>query len=227
MAVSFVNSTALRIASPASTWSMPVPAVTAGGAMVVCVGMPGSTAAASTVTDNAGNTYLKIATQNLAGAAPTAEMWYATNVASCTRVSLTMSASSSGRIASAHFTGISTGNPLGPSGSSATAASSIVSGVTLNPTGANVIVIFTAAAVDLGAVTPAAGYNVFASTTADVNFRAAGLYSIQAAANSTDGRFTTGSARDHATVIAAFYDTNGAAAPVVILPWLMSLMGTQ
>jgi hypothetical protein len=227
MAISFVNSTGVRIATAASTWSLAVPAVTAGGTLIVGVGYSASTVATSTVTDNAGNVYTKAGSAILGSTHPMAELWYAKNVASCTRISLTAGAASSGAMVSAHFTGISTGGALGPVGSSATASSTSVSAATISPASAGVVVMFTKwGATAPGSISTTAGFTGFVSTNI-VSLNAYGQYVIQGAPSATDGAFTTLNARSYASVIAVFYDTAGETPVIVANPYHMTMLGVQ
>lgn len=226
MAIAFVNSTGRRIPTAASTWSMAVPAVTAGGALIVCVGQQSSTSGASTVTDDVGNVYTKVVKGLNGGAAPASEMWYAANVTSCTRVHATMGASSSGSIGSVHFTGISTGSPLGPSGSSGGNSSSF-SASAITPASAGVVVQYARFNGSLGSISTTANFTSWVSTGLSTDANHYGQYWIQGSAEATDGAFTGASGRAYASVIAVFYDTNGGAAPVIALPWSFCTMGVQ
>jgi hypothetical protein len=209
MAIAFVNSTGATIATAASTWSLALPLVTAGSAVCIGIGVGTSGTTVSTVTDNSGATWLKAVARATPRPAAGAELWYATNVAATsTRVSVTLSGSDSGSIASACFTGFSTGNPLGPTASSAITANSTLHGAAniATPLTSGVAVAFSRlTASSLGTVTPGASYTAWISTGTCV--RTLGEYWIQTTPTVTDGLYNTNSNAQHAAVIAYFYDT--------------------
>lgn len=209
MAITFVNSTGATVATAASTWSLALPAVTAGSAVIVGIGVATSNVTVSTVTDNSGATFQRAVARGTPRPAAGAELWYATNVAATsTRVSVTLSGSDSGSIASVCFTGFSTNNALGPTASSAITANSTLHGAAnlTQPVSSGVAVAFSRlTASSLGNVTPGANYTAWISTGTCV--RTLGEYWIQTAATITDGLYNTNSNAQHASVIAYFYDT--------------------
>lgn len=215
MAIAFVNSTALQISvGNQSTWSIPTHSSRAGGAaFIVGLGMASTSVSASTVTDNAGNTYLK-AIQTVSSKAQCAELWYATNISSAsTRISVTNSGNSSGSLAVAQFTGISTANALLEStwfGS--TALSTVFVCPEFTPSSANAVVIMFARS-NVSTMSPVAfdgGQTAWTSTGNAV--RQVGGYVIQGAASTFTGQWRSGAGTSTGRcqvgmVTAAFSDT--------------------
>lgn len=142
-----------------------------------------------------------------------AELWYATAVSSnSTRISITLSATSSGAIGVGQFDGISTANALTVTGSSAiTANSTTHSVVEITPTTANQLVVslHRLNASTVGTATNLGGMTTWLSTTAVE--RTHGMYIIQGAASTCTGTFTASSRCMHVGVIAAFSDTTAVA----------------
>lgn len=211
MAVSFINSTALTIATAASTWSIPTnSSIQGGAAFVVGIGPASSAVTVSAVTDNAGNAYQVAVARGTPKPAASAELWYATNISSLsTRISVTLSGASSGSIGVGQFDGVSTQNALLQTGSSAITANSTSHGASeITPSQNNALVVSFArlTASSIGTVTNLGGMTTWLSTAAAV--RTHGMYIIQGAASTCTGSFTTSSNAQHASVIAAFSDTN-------------------
>jgi hypothetical protein len=209
MAILFVNSTGANVTASASTWSLALPAVTLGNALVIGIGVGSSSVQVSTVTDNAGSLYVRAARAVSPRPVAGAEIWYATNVSNTsTRVSVTLSANSSGGLASAQFSGFSTNRALGPTGSTASATLSTVYNVaTITPGTSGVAVMFARLNVStIGTLTVGGGQTAWISTNTCAH--TFGQYIIQTAADSTNGAFTTSSRALHAGAIAYFYDTN-------------------
>jgi hypothetical protein len=208
MAIAFVNSTGATIATAASTWSLALPLVTAGSAVCIGIGVGTSGTTVSTVTDNSGATWIKAIARATPRPAAGAELWYAVNVAATsTRVSVTLSGSDSGSIASACFTGFSTGNPLAATNSSAITANSTLHGAAkVTPLTTGVAIAFSRlTASSLGTVTTGASYTPWISTNTCV--RTFGQYWIQTTPSTTSGNYNTSSNAQHASVIAYFNDT--------------------
>ena len=216
MAITFINSTDLQLTAAASTWSIPTHSSMSGGAtFVVALGLASSAVTISTVTDNTTNLY------RIAIARPTpkptggAELWYSSPISSAsTRVSVTLSANSSGSLGIAQFTGISTLNALNKTGSSAITANSTDHGASeITPSSANQVVVsyarLTASTVgtitNLGSMT-----SIFTFSSV---MRHHGMYLVQGAASTATGSFTTSSNCQHASVIASFSDTQGVGPP--------------
>src|SRR3990167_1827510 len=126
MAIAFINSTGLRIAGSASTWSIPTHSSLEGGAaLFVGLGLASSAVTVTGVTDNAGNVFSLAVARGTAKPAAGAELWYALNCSSAsTRVSITLSGNSSGSLGLGQFRGVSTANALLETGSSAITANS-------------------------------------------------------------------------------------------------------
>ena len=80
MAITFINSTALTFGTAASTWSIPTHSSRLGGAaFIIGLGPASSAVTISTVTDNAGNVYLRAVARDTPRPAAGAEIWYALN----------------------------------------------------------------------------------------------------------------------------------------------------
>ena len=217
MAFSFINSTALRIATSASTWSIPTHSSIQGGAgMVLGIGLASSAVTVSAVADNAGNAWQLAIARGTPKPAAGAELWYASNISSAsTRVSITLSAGSSGGIALGQWSGMSTNNALLNTGSSAiTANSTSHSASEITPSSANALVVSFArlTASSIGNVSILGGMTSWCSTAQELSSRSVGLYIIQGAGSTATGSFTTSSNAQHAAVIAAFSDTQAASA---------------
>lgn len=209
MAVTFVNSTGASFTAAASTWSVALPAVTAGAAVIVGVGLPSSVTSVSTMTDNAGTVYQR-AVANTVAQATRCELWFGLNAAATsTRVSITLSGASSGAAGVCQFTGLSTANALdvvGSSASGATSNSNTHAGSLITPRSLGVVVSFARMLQStLGSFTTSANYTAWVTTAAAV--RTFGQYWIQGALTATDGLFTTSSKVGHAVVLANFADT--------------------
>ena len=231
MAISFISSTSARIATSASTWSIQLPATPTGGAgMVLGLGPASSAVTVSTVTDNTTNVWRLAVRRNTPKPAAGAELWYCSGFSSLsTRVSVTLSAGSSGSLALSQFNGMSTNNPLLETGSSAiTANSTSHSASQLTPSTSNALVVSWARwnLSTNGTITNLGGMTPWTSTSATGVVRTHGLYIIQGAASTATGSFTTSSNVQHAAVIAAFSDT---AAPVVFYQpaWGFTMCGVQ
>lgn len=234
MAIAFVNSTALTIGTAASTWSIPTHSSKAGGAaFIVGLGPASSAVTVSTITDNAGNVYKLAVRRDTPKPAASAELWYASNISSAsTRVSVTLSGTSSGSMAVGQWTGVSTGTPLLETGSSANAAnSSVHSASQITPSSANALVV-AFSRVTASTIVPTAldgGMSAWVSTLAAV--RTVGSYIIQTVPSTATGQWRTAAATStglcmHAAVIAAFSDT--ATAPVGgFYPASFALLGIQ
>lgn len=210
----FAQSTGGTIATSASTWSLAAPAnLEGGGAIIIGIGVASSAVTVSTVTDNTTNVYLKAVARGTPRPVAGAELWYVNRCSSLsTRISITLSATSSGSIGFAHFIGISTNTPLDVTGSSAiTANSTSHSAAQVTPsTLKNLVVSFCRLDQStIGTVTTLGGMTRWIST--NVAARTVGQYIIQAAASTVTGSFTTSSGCQHASVIAVFNDTNAIA----------------
>jgi hypothetical protein len=211
MAIAFINSTVLTVATAASTWSIPThSSIEGGAALIVGVGPASSGVSVQVMTDNIGNTYNTAVRCTVAKPALcNAELWYAMNISSLsTRISLTLTAASSGSVAVGQFRGVSTRLALDRTASSAIAANSTSHGAAeITPSAANMVVVSYARmnASTIGTVTNLGGMTTWASTAAAV--RQHGMYIIQGAASTCTGSFTTSSQCLHASVIAAFSDT--------------------
>lgn len=225
----FIGGTGATVGSAASTWSIVPPSTqVGGGAMVVGVGPASSGVTVSTMTDNTTNVYKRAVvrgTPKPAGAA--SELWYATGWSSLsTRISITLSGNSSGSIGAGHFTGISTGMPLGPTGSSAITANSTSHGASeVLPIGGSALAVSYARlnASTIGTITNLGGMSNWVTTNASGAVRSHGMYLSMITPSTVTGSFTTSSNAMHAEVIAIFYDT-------VITgggTWTLCLMGVQ
>lgn len=208
--ITFVQSSGVTIGTAASTWSIPIGAssMVGGGLMVIGVGVGTSGVTVSTITDNTTNVYLKAVARGSPRPTAGAELWYANGFSTAsTRVSVTLSGNDSGALAYGEFVGISTGTPLGPTGSSAITANSTSHSVSeITPTSSNVVISFARlTASTIGTITNNANYNTWISTNTIA--RTFGAYWIQSTASTATGPFTTSSNCQHAAVIAAFYDT--------------------
>lgn len=213
--ITFVNSTALTIATAASTWSIPTHSSRVGGAAFLVGLCPASSAVTvSTVTDNIGNTYTLAARAESPKPAAGAELWYATNISSAsTRVSVTLSGLSSGSLAIGQWNGVSTGNAKGSTGSSAITANSTVHTVvqiTPSATGCLVVCLYRTHASTVVPVTMDDSQSTWVSTA--MAARMIGGYKIQTAASTYTGQWRTAAATStggvqHAAVIASFFDT--------------------
>lgn len=215
MAIAFVNSTAMTYGTAASTWSIPTHTSIAGGAaFVVGLGPASSAVTVSTVTDNTTNVYKLAVRRDSPKPAASAELWYVANISSLsTRISVTLSGTSSGAMAVGQFTGVSTANALGVTGSSAvTANSSVHSASEITPTAANSLVVMFSR-VTASTLAPTAFDDSFLPWTSTGFFgRTVGLYKIQGAASTATGQWRSGAGAStglvmHSAVIAAFGDT--------------------
>ena len=239
MAILFVNSTAGTRATAASTWSMATHSSKAGGAaFIVGLGPASSAVTISTVTDNTTNVY-RLAVRCLTPKpAAGAELWYATNISSAsTRISVTLSGNSSGSMGIGQFSGVSTANALGVTGSSAvTAASTVHSASEITPTlPISLVVAFSrATASTIVPTTLDGGTLAWISTLAAV--RTVGSYIIQAGAEASTatGQWRTAAATStglcmHSAVIAAFGDTVSPPPPPVAGGgcFVFTLLGVQ
>ena len=227
MAIAFVNSTGATIATAASTWSIPVQTgLTGGGALIVGIGPASSAVTVSTVTDNTTNTYQLAIERATPKPAAGASLWYVSGISSLsTRISITLSGASSGSIGVAHFTGISTANALLQTNSSAITANSTSHGaasVTPSQSSAVLVGFGRVTASSIGTITGDAAFTTWISTNTAV--RTFGQYEIQAAATARTWSWTTSSNCQHATVLAAFSDTN----TVIRRGWpSLTLLGVQ
>lgn len=235
MAIEVVSSTGQQKSAAASTWSMPPPAIPEGGAsFLVGIGPASSAVTASTVTDNAGNVYRLAVRRGTPKPAAGAELWYATNISSAsTRISVTLSAASSGSMGIVQARGISTGNALDQTGSSAiTANSTSHSASEITPTADNCIVV-SFARVNVSTISPIRNLDGMIAWVSTNNApRTHGMYKIQTAASTATGSWTNGGAGtstgqcQHAEVIASFFDT-AAAAVWAASPASWMLVGVQ
>lgn len=226
MAIAFLNSTALTFGTAASTWSIPTHSSRVGGAaFVVGIGVASSAVTVSAMTDNSGHTYTLAVARGTPRPVAGAELWYATNLSSgSTRVSVTLSGNSSGSMAIAQFTGISTANALLETGSSATTANSTVHGASeFTPSTANSVVVWYARAT-ASTISPVAadgGFTLWTSTLDSV--RQLGGYLIQGAASTVSGQWRSGAGStgpcQHAEVMAAFSDTAAPPPPLAFAGW--------
>lgn len=210
MAIAFINSTALTFSASASTWSIPThSSIEGGAAFVVGVGPASSGVTVTGMTDNAGNLYQLAVARGTPRPVAGAELWYCSNLSSLsTRISVTLSGTSSGSIGVGQFRGVSTGSPLLQTGSSAITANSTSHGASqITPSEANALVVSFArmTASTLGTITNLGGMTTWLSTAQAV--RTHGMYIIQGAASTATGSYTTSSNCQHASVIAAFSDT--------------------
>lgn len=210
----FAQSKGGTIATSASTWSLACPANLSGGsAFIIGIGVASSAVTVSTITDNTTNVYLKAVARGTPRPVAGAELWYCNQCSSAsTRISITLSATSSGSIGFLEFVGISTGTPLDQTASSAiTANSTSHSAAQITPsTLKNLAVSFCRLDQStIGTVTTLGGMTRWIST--NVAARTVGQYIIQAAASSVTGSFTTSSGCQHAAVLAVFNDTNAIA----------------
>ena len=223
MAITFVNSTALTIATAASTWSIATASSRHGSALFVLgLGPASSAVKASAVTDNTTNVWQLAARAGPGKPAAGAELWFARNLSSAsTRVSVTWSGATSGSLALAQFAGASTNVPwLRGEGNAITANSTTHDATEVLPTQDNAVVITYARmnASTIGTITNGPSLTSWTSTAAAV--RQHGMYWIQGAASTTRGRYTASSQCQHASVIAVFSDTH-------TFSWGFSLMGVQ
>ena len=210
MAITFLNSTAITIGTAASTWSCPTHSSRLGGAAVmVGIGLGSSAVTVTAVTDNAGNSYALAIARPSPKPAAGAELWYALNWSSgSTRISVTLSANSSGSMGIGQFDGVSTANALLVTGSSAITSFSTSHGASeITPSEANALIVSFArlTASSVGTVTNLGGMTTWLSSGQAA--RVHGMYEIQGAASTVTGSFMASSRCLHASVIAAFSDT--------------------
>ncbi len=227
MAFAFVGSTTVAIGTAASTWSIGFALSSAQGA-VIAAGAGSSANTISTVTDNAGNVYLRaVENSTTGGNAAHAALWYCPRLtAASTRVEVTWAANSSGALALGVWTGFSTyASVLDQTASSLTTANSTSwSAAPITPTYGNSLVVMAdrLIASTIGAANVSAGFT-WLSTVARTYFQ----YQIQGASSATEAPWTTSSrSGGHAAVIAAFMSDT------VVLPvgggWAsLTLMGVQ
>lgn len=231
----FVNSTAVTIATPASTWSIATHSSRVGGAgYVVGLGRAGDTFSGVTqVTDNLGTAY-STAVQFYSVNYATLELWYAPSVSSnSTRIHVTFAANASGSIAVGQWTGFPP--TVGVTGSSESSPSSAIStshsASEITPTLDNSLVVM------FGRMSPSTGspnaldggQSEWCSTGQAV--RTIGGYIVQAGASTATGQWRTGAGTagssgrvGHSAIIAAF------GAPAVTdyyAPYQMLSMGVQ
>lgn len=234
--ISFVNSTAATIATAASTWSIATHSSRVGGAaFVVGLGPASSAVTISTVTDNAGNTYLLAARALTPIPAASAELWYATNISSAsTRISVTLSGNSSGSLAVGQFNGISTGTPLlSTSYGAITAVSTVHSFAEITPSsdGALVVGFYRCHASTMVPTRVDGGFNQWVTTGGAV--RTMGVYAMQGKASTATARWRTEAGSSggvmHSGVLVAFSDTAGAPPPAGDMDFWggFCLMGVQ
>ena len=214
--ISFVNSTALTFATAASTWSIATHSSKVGGAaFVVGLGPASSAVTVSTVTDNAGNTYLLAARALSPIPAASAELWYATNISSAsTRISVTLSGNSSGSMGVGQWNGISTGTPLLSTAYGAITANSTVHSFTESTPssdGALVVGFYRCHASTMSPTVCDGGFSQWITTGAAV--RTMGLYTIQGAKSTVTAPWRTNAGSSggvqHSGVFVAFSDTAG------------------
>ena len=230
MAVTFVSSTGLTIGASASTWSLPfASSMTDGAAILVGIGLASSVVTVSTVTDNTTNLY-QLAVRLGAGPKPpdNVEIWYSLSISSLsTRISVTLSATSSGGIGAAQFTGLSSANALKETASSASiTTSSRHSAANITPSTTGLLFVFARLNATQGAGSPTSNYIEWVDT--NVIDRCYGMYQIQTTIADSSGTWTNSTAVFTGTCLAAF----GAGPPpaggaAVRPPWLFSLMGVQ
>ena len=211
MAIAFVNSTAKIITAAASTWSMAYHSSRTGGAAYFLgVGLATGAISVSSAGDNLGAQFT-LAKRQTGTSTSAAELWYATNQSSAsTRVFVGLSGASSGGLAIGQFTGISTANALGPTGSSAIGANSTSHGASQITSSGIAISFSRLTASTIGTVTVLGGMSQWVTTAALL--RTVGLYLNNANESTVTGSYTTSSRAMHASVIAAFFDTAVAAA---------------
>ena len=227
MAIAFQNSTGLRIATAASTWSIPVQTgLTGGGFLAVGVSFPSSNVSVSTMTDNVGNTFT-LAKRAAGTPAISAELWYAANISSgSTRIEIGVSALSSGTMAVGHWTGVKTASPLLVTGSSQAAASSgAKTASVITPTEDNALVVMYAGIGAAVVVSTGSGLSIWNSTAA--TNRAFGEYVIQTTATATDGPYSVDASAAHAEAIAAFGQQAAGGATTAPRLWRSGLLGVQ
>ena len=215
MAIAFINSTALTIGTAASTWSIPTHSSRAGGAaFIVGLGPASSAVTVSTVTDNTTNVYRLAVRQGTPKPAASAELWYVSAISSAsTRVSVTLSGNSSGSLAVGQWSGVSTGNPVHMTGSTAiTANSTVHRAAEITPTSNGTLIVAFHRA-NVSTISPTAVDNSFSQwVTTGGAVRTMGLYAIQGTASTASGQWRTNAAGtsggcQHSGVIASFSDT--------------------
>lgn len=211
MAITFINSTGLTIGTAASTWSIATPSSMHGGAMfAVVIGTASSLVTIASMTDNTTNVYQVAVSRNGLGPANVGvHLWYCMNGSSLsTRISVTLSTTSSGAIGFGQWNGVSTANALGVINSSAVQSNSTSHGAAeITPITDNQVVISAARlnASTIGTITNLGGMTTWLSTA---NFaRMHCMYIIQTTASTCTGSFTTSSNCQHCACIAAFSDT--------------------
>ena len=207
MAITFSGSTTVNVATAASTWSINSSAVftsTAADEGLV-LGLTGNSSVVTItgVTDDAGNAWgLAIAAARAGTSSGMAELWYARKASLSTRISVSLSANSSGTLGLGVVQRL--GFPHATTSSAATAVSSVHSAASLTPTVAPTI-FFTAARLlqsTVGGSSTPATWSVFMSTA--VNIRTVGYYKIQTASSAETGTWNTSSRAGHVVAMAAF-----------------------
>jgi hypothetical protein len=212
MAIAFVNSTGRDITVGASTWSMEYHTDRTGGAAYILgLGSGSSGVSVVSVADNNAVAFTKASSASTVRG-PSMELWYQLNISSAsTRVHVTWSASCSGGLGLAQFTGISTASGFDQAVSSnSTTASSVHSAAPITPASTGLVVTFSRASANVnGPITPGANFTEWISTTALL--RSYGQYWIQPAIAQTEGDWVSTQQMVVSQSIAAFADTVGGA----------------
>lgn len=230
MAIAFINSTKLDVTVAASTWSIPTSTLNGGAALIVGVGLAGSSSIQVTaMTDNTPNVYTLMSSRASSGSTITAELWASRGISSAsTRISFTLSGASSGGVAVAQFTGISTaGGFPNVKGSSANAVTSTtISAAKVTPSTEGLAIGFARMnASTFGTITAGAGYTAWASTSATGVQRCFGEYRIDATPTTASHPFATSSRTFYNCVLAYLSDTVAVAVGGGSWPPRMLMMG--
>jgi len=207
------------VATSASTWSIVTggSSMAAGSAVVLGLGVASSVVTISTITDNTTNVYLLAVRRLTPLPACGAELWYCQGYSTAsTRISVTLSATSSGGLGYANFVGFSTLTPLGGTASSGNSTNSSVHSMTELTSTSNGALVISFSRVDVSTITPirqTSSYATWLTTNAVGAVREFGQYQVQPTASTATSLWTHGGAATSSGVClfsgvhAIFYDT--------------------